>query len=85
MNKAILCAALAGVISAATAQAMQAPDPAKEKCYGIAKAGKNDCASADGAHSCAGHAAKDNDPVEWMWVESGQCAELKGSLEAPKK
>ena len=30
--------------------------PGKEKCYGIAKAGKNDCAAANGSHSCAGQA-----------------------------
>ena len=38
------------------------------KCYGIAKAGKNDCGT--DAHSCAGQAKKDYDPKEWRMVKS---------------
>ncbi|MFO0374393.1 MAG: DUF2282 domain-containing protein [Alphaproteobacteria bacterium] len=34
------------------------------KCYGVAKAEKNDCASKAAGHICAGHAKKDNDPNE---------------------
>ncbi len=79
MNKTLLCAAIAGVIAAGTVTA-QAAD--KEKCYGIAKAGKNDCKSADGAHSCAGHATEDNSPNEWNFVEKGQCEKMGGTTEA---
>ena len=50
----------------------------KEKCYGIARVGHNDC-SAKG-HSCAGHAETDNDPEEWVFVEKGTCAEQGGKL-----
>ncbi len=46
MNKTVLCAALAGVLTAGMAGSAFADVPAgKEKCYGIAKAGKNDCKS----------------------------------------
>ncbi len=55
----------------------------EEKCYGIAKAHKNHCASPSNKHACAGMAKKDNDPNEWMIVVKGACKKLKGSL-APK-
>ena len=46
MNKMLLSAALAGIVTAGFAVTAQAADaPAKEKCFGIAKAGKNDCKS----------------------------------------
>lgn len=50
----------------------------KEKCYGIAKAGQNDCANLAGTHSCAGQSTVDNDPGEWKTVAKGTCAELGG-------
>ena len=74
-------------MAAGTASAGMAAEEgaqSKEKCYGIAKAGKNDCASADGAHSCAGQATKDNDPHEWKYVSKGECEEMGGML-APTK
>jgi len=54
----------------------------KEKCYGIAKAGANDCAA--NGHSCQGQAKADNDPGEWKYVEKGQCATMGGSTSAGK-
>jgi uncharacterized membrane protein len=59
---------------------------AKEKCYGIAKAGQNDCASADGTHSCAGQAKVDKGAYDWKYVASGTCVEKeKGKLAPPVK
>ena len=53
----------------------------KEKCYGVAKAGKNDCGARD--HSCAGQSKVDNDPAEWVYVPKGLCEKLVGgSLES---
>ncbi|NBQ89244.1 MAG: DUF2282 domain-containing protein, partial [Betaproteobacteria bacterium] len=49
---ALVLAAVAAILSPGTSPA--APEQAKEKCYGIAKAGRNDCASLSGRHSCAG-------------------------------
>ena len=57
-----------GVAGATTAQAQSAP---KEKCYGVSKAGQNECAS--GKHSCAGTSRKDNDPDYWKLVAKGTC------------
>lgn len=61
----------------------QAEDAAKEKCYGVAKAGQNGCAA--NGHSCQGQAKTDNDPGEWKNVDKGQCAKMGGSTEPPKK
>ena len=75
----IIAAALAG-IAAATAN-VQAADPAdKEKCYGVAKAGANDCASASGGHSCAGQSKVDNDPKDWKFVAKGTCEKMGGTM-----
>lgn len=49
------------------------------KCYGVAKAGQNDCGSADGTHSCAGKATKDNDPCEWKAMKRAECLKNKGT------
>ncbi|MCB1591938.1 MAG: DUF2282 domain-containing protein [Alphaproteobacteria bacterium] len=54
----------------------------KEKCYGVVKAGKNDCGSADKAHGCAGLAAVDGSGQEWVTLPKGVCEKLvNGSLE----
>lgn len=51
---------------------------AKEKCYGIAKAGQNDCANLAGTHSCAGQSKVDNDKAEWKYVAEGTCKQMGG-------
>src|SRR3990167_2376721 len=58
----------------------------KEKCYGIAKAGKNDCAAGPGT-SCAGTSTTDYQGNAWSYVDKGTCLTIetpngKGSLEA---
>lgn len=86
MNKNLLTAALAGLVAAgAQAHDMTAVPKDKEKCYGAAKAGKNDCGSADGKHGCAGQASVDNDPNEWRFTNKGECATLGGSTKKPEK
>nr|WP_246480312.1 DUF2282 domain-containing protein [Inhella gelatinilytica] len=57
---------------------VQAQSGPKEKCYGIAKAGQNDCANLSGKHSCAGQAKVDNAPDEWKFVPKGECKKLGG-------
>ena len=71
-----------GIATAASAQPVQ-PQAGQEKCYGIAKAGKNDCGTAK--HSCAGQSkAADNDPTEWKYVAKGTCESVGGKTAAPK-
>jgi uncharacterized membrane protein len=76
---------VAGVTLASVAQAADAPAAAAaatEKCYGVAKAGKNDCASA--GHACAGQ-SKAASGKEWVKVPVGTCERLVGgSLTAAK-
>ncbi len=56
-----------------------------EKCYGVVKAGKNDCSSAKaGSHSCAGSAEKDGDKNEWILLPEGSCERLVGGSVKPK-
>lgn len=50
----------------------------KEKCYGVVKAGANDCANASKTHSCAGHATTDGDAGEWLALPAGVCEKLVG-------
>ena len=54
----------------------------KVMCYGVAKAGKNDCGTAK--HACAGMAKADNDPTEWKYVAKGSCEKMGGKMMAPK-
>ena len=56
----------------------EAQAQSKEKCYGVAKAGQNDCANLSGTHSCAGQAKTDMDPAEWKDVPAGCCMGMKG-------
>ena len=71
-----------GSVTASAADEMGASG-SKEKCYGIAKAGKNDCAAA--AHSCAGQSTKDNDAADWKYVPKGECEKMGGKMQAPAK
>lgn len=52
------------------------PEISVEKCYGIAKAGKNDCGTA--AHACSGQSQKDGDPIEWLYMPIGTCEKIIG-------
>lgn len=47
-----------------------------EKCYGIAKAGKNDCAS--GSEACAGQSTVDGSKDAWLGVPVGTCSKIVG-------
>jgi uncharacterized membrane protein len=70
---------LVGTAGAASHAAKEmAKDGAKEKCYGIAKAGQNDCANLSGSHSCAGQSKTDMGADEWKYVAKGSCKDMKG-------
>ncbi|MFG6455921.1 DUF2282 domain-containing protein [Roseateles sp. BYS96W] len=84
-NPALVSSALAAALSLGLVAQAQAADAAKEKCFGIAKAGQNDCASASGSHSCAGQAKTDKAPDEWKYVAKGSCEKEGGSTKAPAK
>jgi uncharacterized membrane protein len=83
--------AVAGAFAAAlgaagmNGKAAAADDPTKEKCYGAAKAGDNDCAA--GSSGCAGTSKIDYQGNVWKQVPKGTCTTLelpdgrKGSLD----
>jgi uncharacterized membrane protein len=79
MNKqqVLISSTIAGLLALGFNTTAQADE--KEKCYGVAKAGKNDCASANGTHSCAGQSKVDSDGNEWKYVAKGTCDKLGGS------
>ena len=85
MNKrhALIAAALATACAAASAA--DAPKSKQEKCYGVAKAGQNDCAAADGAHGCSGQSTTDKGAADWKHVAKGTCTKAGGKLAAPAK
>ena len=58
---------LAGV----AANAADAPGAKRDKCYGVALKGKNDCAA--GANSCAGTSSADHQGDAWKYVPAGTC------------
>ena len=85
-HRLIASSALASVLALGMLSTASAADaPAKEKCFGIAKAGANDCANLSGTHSCAGQSKADNAADEWKYVAKGTCKSMKGMSEAEAK
>ena len=89
-NQVILRSAIAsvlavGMLSATTGQVLAADKPAMEKCYGISKSGKNDCASKTATHACAGQASKDGDKSAFLVVPKGTCDKIVGGSTTPGK
>jgi uncharacterized membrane protein len=73
----VTAAALAAMLTAGVAQAGPVkPQPNKEKCYGIAKAGHNDCAAGAGT-SCAGTSRADYQANAWKYVNRGTCMTIR--------
>jgi uncharacterized membrane protein len=81
-----LQAAIASLLAVGVASSVSAHDalaPAGfEKCYGIAKAGQNDCGTSK--HDCAALAKLDSDPTDWKMVPKGTCEKLGGVPNPPK-
>jgi uncharacterized membrane protein len=84
-QRLIVSSALASALALGLVGQVAAQDKGKEKCYGIAKAGQNDCASLSGAHSCAGQTRADMSPLDWKYVAKGTCKDMKGLTEAEAK
>lgn len=93
MSTTIKTLAVASAVAAAVAgQATSVNAQAKEKCFGVALAGQNDCAAGPGT-TCAGTAVNDYQGNSWSLVDTGTCADIElpamadgtprmGSLEA---
>lgn len=78
MSKMKTNLAVAGAVAAALTATMTAPAfaQAKEKCYGVSLAGKNDCAAGPGT-TCAGTSTVDYQGNAWTLVDAGTCAEIE--------
>jgi uncharacterized membrane protein len=78
---ALVASALAAAIAtAAIVGPAQAAE--NEKCYGVVKAGKNDCQTASA--SCAGTATADAKPDAWLYVPVRTCEKIVGASLRPK-
>jgi uncharacterized membrane protein len=84
-SKLILSSAIAGLVALSAAGGAMAEEKKaeKEKCFGIAKKGQNDCGTAK--HSCAGQAAADSVAEEWKFVAKGSCEKMGGMLKVATK
>jgi uncharacterized membrane protein len=77
MNGKIATAvAMAALLYGSALLSASADAPKMEKCYGVAKAGKNDCKT--NAHACAGKSVKGGERADYLMVPNGLCAKLKG-------
>jgi uncharacterized membrane protein len=62
---------------------VEMPSFKAEKCYGIAKAGSNDCAST-GNNSCGGTSKRNGDTKAWIFVPEGYCERIVGGSRTAK-
>lgn len=73
------------VVGSSFAQSGPAPQPSFkfEKCYGVVKAGKNDCQTM--GSSCAGTLKHDQQGDAWIYLPAGSCDKIVGGSTQPKK
>ena len=85
-TKAASVAVVAGALTAALsmAAATTPAQAAQMKCYGIAKAGENDCAAGPGT-TCAGTSKVDYQGNAWKFVEADSCADIVIDVDGDKK
>lgn len=81
-SNTLLRAALTSLVAMSAASfvsaALAADDHANdEKCAGVIKAGKNDCATSSNA--CHGHATVDASKEAWIYVPNGTCERIAGA------
>jgi uncharacterized membrane protein len=76
-SKTAILAAAVGSLFVLAGPAFSADDASSEKCYGVAKAAKNDCAG--GAHACAGQSSKDGSPKEFVKLPKGTARNVFGN------
>jgi len=82
MNSTLVSTAIGSVLALGALGTLGTPahaadDPNTEKCYGVAKAGKNDCAGA--AHACAGQSKPgDSMSKEFIKLPKGTCERIQG-------
>jgi uncharacterized membrane protein len=78
----VILSAVSGLMVLGMAVGTPALAQDMEKCYGVVKAGKNDCQTK--TSSCAGTSTKDAQPDAWVFVPKGTCEKLVGGNADPK-
>ena len=84
-HRILIASAVAAALSVpmvALAGPAEQPKFQAEKCYGVVKAGKNDCQTA--MSSCAGTSKRDNQGDAWIYVPAGTCERIVGASLKPK-
>jgi uncharacterized membrane protein len=78
INAGVILAIAGSMLGAVAASLRHGPTSQveRERCYGIARAGANDCAN--GVHSCAGQSRAGTDSREWLYVPKGTCGRIAG-------
>ena len=79
MQKKILAHAVITAMLSINLSALAASTsvPVMEKCYGVAKSSKNDCAIPN-ANACAAQVKQDKNPKAWIFVPKGTCNKIAG-------
>ena len=75
---AVAAAISFAAVTAAVAGPAEKPSFKFEKCFGVAKAGHNDCQTA--ASSCAGTSKKDAQADAWVYLPQGTCSKISGGM-----
>ncbi|MBM3600076.1 MAG: DUF2282 domain-containing protein [Alphaproteobacteria bacterium] len=83
MKTPVILAASAVILALSLGTTASSQEVKTEKCYGIAKAGKNDCQTA--TSSCAGSSKRDLQADAFIGVPAGTCAKIVGGSLMPKK
>jgi uncharacterized membrane protein len=81
-SQTLIRSAMLGALALTAVAPVYAADET-EKCFGVSKAGKNDCAGS--THGCAGQSKVDNSADDWKIVPKGACEKMGGKLPAPEK
>jgi len=76
MNSKALAITAVTLVALVSGGAVAAEKAAQEKCYGVSKAGKNDCAAGPGT-TCAGTSKVDYQGNAWTFVAKGTCTGIK--------
>lgn len=75
-----LASAVAGALALAGAATAQTKGASGFKCWGVSKAGQNDCGNAAKSHDCAGQSKADYDLGEWKAVkDAAECTKMGGA------
>jgi uncharacterized membrane protein len=86
-NVAVISAAIATVLVALQQTTHALPGSrqrfalARERCYAVVRAGKNDCGTA--VHACAWRATRDAQRDEWLMLPAGTCDKIVGATLRP--